>query len=239
MSADFQLEVYLPHLSRGCCPNKIYAVIFNHSHEALLSSLGVYSFATFQSSQVDQFKIALTEHAERPWYFFNTLSAASVAQIPDTLPHEPYWIEYWQQAGITPDRNVDTLEKGEALHWQSGLRASQQLTAADLASLQTIESHVAVGYDSTNHLLRFIAFLSKNGRLVTDPQSCEVKWLTRDGLTIAHFTIGSTMPQMPGVFQAQQAVADVTPDEVTPVQVTIRGSDNIDYNSAQAITTWD
>ncbi len=93
-------------------------------------------------------------------------------------------------------------------------------------------------HDSALNKLRFVGWLERNGRLVTGPETCSIKWLTRSGIAIADFTIPSTMSTMPGIFQSEQSIADIVPDEAGPLKITISYNE-VNYTSACGVASWD
>jgi len=238
MSADLLIGRYLLGLpSVGCCPNRVYAVIFNTAGQ-VLDKLGlVYGFTAFDSSLQENYKLPLTE--TRAWFYSGNIPAIELTSVPENLPDEPYHIEYWHQAGVTAVRLADTIQDSEKFWWNGGRRVDLPLSVSDRGYLSYMKSHVAVAFDSTTSSLKFVGWLEKSGKRVTNPLNCEIKWLKRDGSTIANFTLSSTMSGMPGVFQAEQAVVDLTPDEATPISVKITDADGVVTESTHGITSWD
>lgn len=239
MAGSFKIENYFSNLPRGCCPNKVYATIFNRAGAALKLDTGFYNFVNFNAAALDTYKINLSEvEAVRPQYYSAEISETQASSIPSNLPDEPYWIEYWLKEGAG-GRALDTLLATEKVWWNGLSVAYAPLSVSDKGELTYYKAHVTIGYDTALSKLRFVAWIEKNGQRITNPQSVRVKWLTRAGLTISDFTLISSMSQMPGVFQAEQAVGDITQDEATPVEVSILTAEGDLIVSSAAVTSWD
>lgn len=237
MSSTLRIEAYFKDLPQGCCANKIYALVFRQNNQALKLSGPTYLFDTFTAAALDSFKIELSEHAQRSKYYYADLSAASVALIPDTAHDEPYWLEFWLKEGAG-GRTLDTLYEVRPFWWQNHRLTWDQLSFSDKSNLDYFKAHVVVSFDSTLSKLRFVGWLEKNGRLVTAAETCSIKWLTRAGLTVADFTISSAMPGMPGVFQAEQVIIDIDPDEAMPIQISVLYAGE-NYISEAGVASWD
>lgn len=240
MSNDLRLGGYMPALpSPGCCPNKVYALVFNHAKQALQKVGSLYVFLDYVAASIDSYDIPLVEQPQRLGFFSWDIPQAELTAVPETPPDEPFWVEYWLKSGTNPSQAVDTFQKAERIWWLDGKVSYSAISASELSLLSYDKAHVAVAYDTALGLLRFVGWAERMGQRITNPVSCEVKWLKRDGSTIAHFTLVNSMAGMPGVFQAEQAVADMDPDEATPIEIKITDAAGKVIDSNAGVASWD
>lgn len=238
--ANLRLDAYLPNLAAGCCPAKIYALVFSRTNQALKDNgSGVRVMTNFLKSQQNAFAITLNEHAQRTKYYYLDLDAAQFSLLDNTFGEE-YYLEIWRrELSGSFDRDVDVLEQTRTFQWQGGRLAESVLDPSQETRLATYQAHITPSYDSENQVAYFMAFLDRNGALQTDSQQCEFLWLDSAGATITHLTNNTYVANAPGVFAFNVPNIDLQPDRVGIMLCSIQDVDGVVHKTASTSIHWD
>jgi hypothetical protein len=236
---DLVITQSFPLLTVGCCPNKIYAILFNEDMQALKLDAGVWSFAAYDQED-SGFAIPMAEDAERTMTYQSIINSG-FHTLPVTPPGRHYFIEFWRRtlSDSLLSRSEDTLMQCERCYWDGDGLAYSRLSSSDVTSVAKNEALVNYAYDSSDNSINMLCFLNTNGRLRTDVNRCEVLWTKRDGSPIAHIVKTSTISGMDGFFAIDIPLTDLSPDLCTPIKVTIRDSSGESHTTGQASVTWD
>jgi len=234
------IDAYLPEKTPGCCTAKVYALLFSQDHQALKDPGGGHILLPYTKAAHATFALVMTEHIERSKYYAFDLDDADFT-LPANAFGVPYYLEIWERtlASLAYNRDQDTLRETRPFLW-SGTRAVQaQLDPVQEDRLANYQAHVSMSYDSEFQNIRLIAFLDRNGELITDPQSCNAAWTDRAGMPVFNTTIVTFIPGFPGLFTWDQPGIDLDPDEVFALTVTILDANNVPHVTVTNPITWD
>lgn len=234
------IDAYLPDLAAGCCPNKIYALLFNKQHFALKDTGGGnYSLVAYTKAAHNTFSIILLEHAERAKYYTKEIADVNLV-LPQTPEGEEYFLEVWYRSIVGPfDRDVDTLRETRRVIWSGSQWVESRLDALQASQISGYFSHVSCTYDSDNQTVYFLAWLESRGAVIPNTVRCELTWRDRLGAVISQVVQTTYMPNTPGVFRWDVPGIDVAPDQATSVMVSIRDAEGVDHNTHSSIASWD
>lgn len=238
---DLYIEACFPQLLPGCCPNKVYALLFNNRGQALKLSSGVYSFANYNASTGHTSSaILLAEGSQRTKCYSRTVAPAfhTLAITPDG---EHYTLEFWRRtAGDTSySRSEDTLLETVKCWWDGNALVYTGTNKENRRLSQVNEVHWNCSYDSELGIVKMMAWLHSAGQLRTDVSQCQMVWLDRAGNQILNIISNETVSFFPGFFLKQWQLADLDPDNCTPLSVTITDNDGNTYTSGTCCVTWD
>jgi hypothetical protein len=238
--ANLLLDAYLPHLEPGCCPAKVYALVFNRSHQALKDpGTGVLVMTNFVKAQQNSFAITLNEHTERTKYYYLDLDQSDFTLADNAFGSE-YYIEIWRrELSGNFNRDQDILEETRRLYWAGGRIAQSQLDPSQEDRLANYQAHVALAYDSENQTAYILGFLDKNGILQENTQQCEFQWLDHSGAELANVTTTSFLPNAPGVFSISLPSINLTPDRIGVMMATITDVAGGTHKTASTSIHWD
>lgn len=226
-------------LDPGCCPNEVYALLFNQQKQAIKPTLGVYAFAAFVLVDIDDFAIILSEDAEWTKYYSEEITPANV-NIAATPDGECYYLEFWKRDNTSGfSREDDTLLEVRPVYWTGNQLSRTKLSDADVSALALWQTQIHYSYDSETSEVRFIAWLEKNGQIVTDTQQVEVTWTKRDEDPIFSTVQNTPMVECPGVFTWVAPTISLDPDEVSPMKVIFTDADDNLHTGYSASITWD
>lgn len=241
---DLIFSYYEKELAIGCCPDEIYAVMFQQGTNLALKQVSpsVWSLQTFAAASVGDFHILLTEHSERTRYYNYTISEAMYtieeAETYDDLKH--YNIEYWRMAGASPDRSLDTLLSVEEMFHDGVNWFSSSLGARQISDMSDIKCKSAVSFDSQLSLIKVTTFLERNGLLDVNVSSAELNLYDFDGVLIFSTTANSFIPNVDGVFSSQIPVSNIDPDTLLTLVVDVTSiTDAKEYRSVNQVVTYD
>lgn len=234
------IGAYLPSLVEGCCSNKVYALLFNQDHEAMkkiTTSPLLWQIATYLKTNHADFCMVLGEHSQRSKYYYMEIEDDEF-DLDETPSGEVYWVEIWErtEADTNYNRTEDTLHDKFSIIWDGSFFIDSRLGSSQIESLSKLEAQVAVTYEPSNQELRVAAWLEKNGVLQSGAQQVIVEVFQRDGTKVLDETI--TTQAVSGFFMWDSPGLDLDPDDVYALKVTIRDSGGTDYQTGQAIVTW-
>lgn len=238
-AGNLWLDLYL-NLPPSCCVNKVYALVFNQSHQALKDNgSGIRTFQNYLQATHNDFAIILNEHAERTKYYFVNLGLGQF-QIPATPEGQEYMLEFWRRE-LTGNfnRTEDILEQTRRFYWSGDQSETIQLARQTQDKLAEFEAHVSLAYDSENLAVRLMAHLERNGKLVENSTQMEALWLDQTGRTIAHTVKTDYLTNANGVFQWDTPNLDLEPDRTTLMLCSIIDADGAVHKTAQYVNCWD
>jgi hypothetical protein len=239
MAGNLWIDAYIDE-PPGCCVNKVYALVFDRSNNALKDpGSGIRVLTPFVSAQQNSFAIILNEHGERSKYYFLNLDELQFS-LPATPKGEEYFFEIWRREGVGNfNRSEDILEETRRFIWSGSKLVDSVLSSEDEAVLAHHEAHVSITYDSSTLTVYVMGHLEKNGLLVTNPIDMEVLWLDAAGSTIAHTIQSVYLTNSPGVFRWDQPGVTLIPDRTTAMVVTIRDAAGNPYTTVSYSNAWD
>jgi len=235
-----RIEYYYKEGVEGCCPVMFYALIFNQQHQALKNNgSGDYALAAYASADHADFAIVLNEHTERTRFYYLDFDPANFTLAANVLG-QPYTMEIWKAlVGGTYSRTDDTLREAREFFWDGDNFINAEFSQSQINAIANQTSHVAAVYDSNNNVLRCMAFLDRNGSLITNPLSCNFRLISRANDELANSTITAQLGQQPGIFHWEQPGITLDPDEVYAVVALIIDADGNEHESASVQLTWD
>lgn len=239
-AGTLRFEALFPELEAGCCPNRVYVVMFDQDGNALKpNGLGTYTFQPYTKATHSSFAIVLAEHGERSKFYSSELSPVNHS-VPVTPDGECYYLEFWKREGNTAyNRDEDEVLECRRVFWTGNYLSTTRLSDGDVEAVAAYKAELGVTYDSETSTVYFVAFLERNGELVTDPQQMEINWKARDNSTIANVVQRTTMNNLPGVYAFSLSLMDLDPDQATPITVTITDADGVEHTSGSVSLTWD
>lgn len=243
-------NLFISHLETslavGCCPDKVAAVLFDESHNALKlisTPPDVWAMAPYAKTDHNDFCILLTEHTERTWFYYKDLDSSQFT-LAATPEGEWYTFEFWHKEGTGDfDRDADNFLGEKKVVWDGTYLCESRLPATQVETLQGYVVQASVGYDSSSQTVYAIAWLEKNNELVRTSQYVTFDWRDRTGAGIMSATISTYIDTedgaMDGIFALDYPGIDLDPDLTTPMVVTIRDVSNNDHTACIGIATWD
>jgi len=234
------LDRNFPDLQPDCCPDRIYALVFDAHGQALKDSGGgIYVMLPYLKSAHVQHAIVLSESAERSKYYSLALDN-TLFTLPETPMGEKYTVEYWRRP--TPgvlNRDQDILEETRDLYW-SGLReVESRIDSTQEGRIGGMEVHCVLGYDSALQVVYGIAWLERNHILQTDTTNCTFQWKDYNGSVLTNTTVIATIPDTPGVFRFSQPATDLAPDRLGVLFVSITDAEAAVHTGVSGTNTWD
>lgn len=231
---------YIPSLSQGCCSNKVYALLFNNSNEAMkkiTTSPLLLSMAAYTTAEHASFCMVLGEHPHRTKYYYYDFQSSEfdLAETPDG---EEYWLEIWQRtaSNTSYSRSQDTLHECYGVQWDGTRLIGTKLSQSQLDKIANWEVHCAASYEPKLQEIRIIAWLERNKQIHQGSQSVRVEVYNRSGSKIVDDTI--TTQRVPGFFAWDSPGVSLLPDDAYIVTATIKNSEGNDYLSGESIVTW-
>lgn len=239
---SIRLDVYVPDLVVDCCPDKVYAIIFNDEGDALKWAAGPaqWQLATYVLADHADFAIALAESSDRSKFYTLLLEAADYT-LADTPDGTHYWMEYWLREAVDTnyDRTEDTLLESRRFYLVNNELSYTQLNLFQRQALQGATAQCTIAYDSEEQKVRFMAWLERGGAAVTDAVTATVYWTKRDGTVILNTSYSTHVTGQPGVFCWEHTGIDLEPDEVSVIKVTIEDADGNLPFTYTSMVTWD
>lgn len=237
--ANLWLESNLD-LEPGCCPGKVYALLFNRSHQALKpNGSGVYVMTSYVKADHHDFAIALNEHPERTSYYYREVDEADFV-LAASQRGSPYRLEIWVQEGTGDyDRDADTFLGVVDLVWDQEAVVLSELGIRGVDELAGYVAHLCVAYDSEDHTLRIMSHLDRNGSLVTDPQELTVEMVDAAGTVIYSAVKTTFIPGRSGEYAWDVPEFDLEPDTIYSVKAIIKDADGNDHETVSYVNVWD
>lgn len=233
------LDILASGLAAGCCPAKVYALVFDHQGNALKDNgSGTLVLAPYIKANHADFAQVLVEATERTSYYTKNVTLVTFPVTPDGAK---YTVEYrYRNApGTAYNRDQDAVLELRDLYWSGTNIQPTRLDLWQEGRLQFTECHVTVGYDSTTKTVYAIAWMEKNFSPQLTTTRCEFQWINYLGVEICHVIVTSVVPGVPGVFRFSLPNTDLTPDQVGVVKATIRDADGVDHLGIYGTNTWD
>lgn len=233
------IETYLEDLSAGCCPNHVYALIFNEQGQALKLIGSVWQIANYVKSSHEDYCILLSEGSERTKYYSRTIPS-NEHSLPVLGLGKQYTIEVWlNSAGENYSRSTDILKKTFKAYWDGYSFNGSNLSQVQIDSLSRNQVHIGVSYDSSTDELKVVAWLERNSLLVSAVNEIRVRLLSRTGSTLCDVAVNSQLEDVPGVFAFDIPSISLPPDEAFIAVAIITDEDSVLHTSVTSILSWD
>lgn len=237
------LERNFPDLVASCCPDRIYALVFNHLGQAFKDNgSGVLVMTNYLKASHALFATTLLEDAQRSKYYSLNLDDSDFT-LSETPMGLKYTVEYWRRPTTgTFNRDQDILEETRDLYWSgspAGRIIESRLDTSQEERLAGREVHVVLGYDSTTNTVYGIAWLELNHVLQADAVNCNFQWKDYAGTVITDTTVTSIIPGTPGVFRFSQPATDLAPDRLGLLVATITDAQSVARVGVSGTNTWD
>lgn len=238
---SLRLHISFPDLVADCCPDRIYAMVFNEDSSKALkdNGSGVLVLTPYLESTHATFALVLTEHAQRTKYYSRAIANANLI-LAATPYGEKYSVEYWRRPDVgTFQRDQDILAETRPLYWDGLEEAASRLSQGQERKLNTYEVHVVIGYNSTTQTIYGVAWLELNHLLVQDTTQATFLWRDYNGTILSNITTPAILTDTPGVFRFSQPATDLAPDRLGVITATIRDAAAIDHVGVSGTNTWD
>lgn len=231
---------YLPSLTEGCCSNKVYALVFNQDNEAMkeiTSSPLLWQIASYVKTSHADFCIVLGEHSQRTKYYYFEFEDEEF-DLEETPAGQTYWIEIWERTATDTSysRSEDTLHEAVPVTWDGTKFVESRIGSSQVDELSEWVAHIAASYEPSSQELRLAAWLEKNGALQSGAQKVNIELFKLDGTQVLDEEV--TTQAVSGFFMWDSPGLDLDPDTVYALKAKIRSSGGIDYETGQAIVTW-
>jgi hypothetical protein len=235
------LSVNVPDAVKDCCPDWVYAIVFDDLGNALKSNgSGGYVLAPYVATDHADFCIVLGEDTERSKFYKTILDEADFT-LESTPVDSRYSIEYWiRETGDTAyNRAQDRYLETKDFWWLHNQMSYSPVPSEQIKEIRGYTAHVAVSYDAELQTAYITAWLDLGNNIVTDTVRAEIDWRYQDGTLISNTQQTTHVPDMAGVFAWNHPGLDLTPDTATAVLVTIEDADGNTHQTVSAIVNWD
>lgn len=231
---------YFKDLVKGCCSNKVYAVIFRQDHYAMkevTESPLLFQMDQYISESHADFCIVLGEHPQRSMYYYRDIGDSEFS-LEATTEGQVYYIEFWERtvSGYDYSRDEDTLHFTDPFIWDGSKFVDAVISSIQVNGLSKWTAHLAATYEPSNQELRIVSWLDKNGVIQEDTEQVSVKLYNRSGEKILDETI--TTQKAPGFFMWDSPGLSLDSDDIFALRVAIKNSLGVEYETGQAIVTW-
>lgn len=235
------LSVSAPDLLANCCPDLLYAIVFDDEGNALKSDgSGNWILSPYVATDHESFAIPLGEDPERS-KFYKTILDEETFELPETPIDSRYTIEYWyRDAGDTDyNREEDQLLQTREFWWLHEQLHFTPIMSKQIEEVRGYTAHVAISYDAELKIASITAWLDLGNNIVQTTVRAEIDWRYQDGTLISNTQQTTYIPGLDGVFAWQHSGIDLTPDIATACLVTIEDAEGQNHQTVSSIVTWD